>query len=103
MEEQNKVIEQAIKELKDADEVKLKEVIDQWFEKTRTDGFKLGAKFFAAAVMGTIKKHIKQGQKVSLRSYERCIKEIMEILSGQLTKQNDSTTENKDDGVLEDN
>lgn len=101
MEEQSKVIEQAVEELKSSDKAKFKEVIEQWFERTRTQGLKLGAQMISAAVTGVIEKHIKKGQKPSLRSYERCIKEIMDILSVQLTQQNDSIVENEDDGTTE--
>lgn len=101
MEEQNKVVEQAVEELKNSDESKLTEVIEQWFERTRTQGLKLGAQMISAVVAGVIEKHIKKGQKVSLRSYERCIKEITDIVLVQLTQQNDSTMENEDDGTTE--
>ena len=101
MEEQNKVIEQAVEELKNSDESKLKQVIEQWFERTRAQGLKLGAQLISATVAGAIEKHIKNGTKPSLRSYERCIKEIMNILSVQLTQQNDATMEDEDDGAAE--
>lgn len=95
MEEQNKVINEAVAELKGADEATLKETIEKWFEKTRTDGLKIGARFISAAVAGTIQKHLKKGKDASRRDYERCIDDIMKIIAVQLTQQNDSTTENE--------
>ena len=101
MEEQDKVIEQAVEEIQNSSEKELRKTIEQWFERTRAQGLKLGAQLISAAIVGVIKKHIKNGTKPSLRSYERCIKEIMNILSVQLTQQNDSTMEDEDDGAAE--
>jgi hypothetical protein len=99
MEEQNKVIEEAVAKLKGADEAKLKEVIEQWFERTRTDGLKIGAKFISAAVAGVIEKHLKKGKDASLRDYKRMTDDIWKIVSVQLTQQNDSEDDN--DGTAE--
>ena len=93
--EENKVISQAVEEIKAADETKLKETVEKWFEQTRTDGLKIGARFISAAVAGAIQKHVKKNVKPSLRDYERCIKDITKIIAVQLTQQNDSTTENE--------
>ncbi len=93
--EENKVINEAVAELKGADESTLKETIEKWFEKTRTDGLKIGARFISAAVAGTIQKHLKKGKDASRRDYERCIDDIMKIIAVQLTQQNDLTTENE--------
>lgn len=94
MEEENKVINEAVAELKDADEAKLKEVIEKWFESTRTDGLKIGAKFISAAVAGVIQKHLKKGKEPSRRDFERCINDIEKIIIVQLTQQNDSEENN---------
>ena len=104
MEEQNKMIKQAVEELKGADEAELEKVIKQWFERTRTDGLKIGAKYMSAAVAGVIEKHLKKTTKPSLRDYQRCVNEIIQIVSVQLkqnTEQNDSIMENIDDGTAE--
>ena len=101
MEEQNKVINEAVAELKGADETKLKEVIEKWFEKTRTDGLKIGAQFISAAVAGVIQKHLKKGKEPSRRDFERCIDDINKIIVVQLTQQNDS--ENSNDGTASEN
>lgn len=96
MEEQNKMIEQAIEELKSSDDAKLNEVIEQWFERTRTQGLKLGAKFISATIYGAIEKHLKKTTKPSLRDYQRCVNEIIQIVSVQLkqnTEQNDLIVE----------
>lgn len=99
MEEQNKVIEEAVAELKSADESELKKVVEQWFERTRTDGLKIGAKFISAAVAGVIEKHLKKGKDASLRDYKRMTDDILKIISVQLTQQNDSEDDN--DGTAE--
>ena len=99
-----------VDEIKNANEDELREVISKWFESTRTDGLKIGAKYVSAAIFGVIQKHIKKknGAKVSLRDYQRCIDEIINIISVQLTKQNDSETnetveETTNDGTMESN
>ena len=102
MEDQNKVINEAVAELKDADETKLKEVIEKWFESTRTSGMKIGAQFISAAVAGVIKRHLKKGKEPSRRDYERCIDDINKLIVVQLTQQNDSENED-DDGTASEN
>ena len=94
MEDKNKIINEAIAELKNADETKLKETIEKWFESTRTSGMKIGAKFISAAIAGTIKKHLKKGKDSSKRDFERCISDIEKIIVVQLTEQNDSEDDN---------
>jgi hypothetical protein len=89
MTEEN-VVSKAMDEVKNANEDELKKIIEDWFERTRTDGLKIGAQFIAAAVMGKIEKHLSKPGKASLRDYERCIADIKKILVVQLTKQNDS-------------
>ena len=104
MEEQNKMIKQAVEELKGADEAELEKVIKQWFERTRTDGLKIGAKYMSAAVAGVIAKHLKKTTKPSLRDYQRCVNEIIQIVSVQLkqnTEQNDLVVEDNNDGTTE--
>ena len=100
--EENKMVNDAVAELKGADETKLKEVISKWFEQTRTDGLKIGARFISAAVAGAIQKHLKKGKDASRRDYERCVDDILKIISVQLnTQQNDSEAD--DDGTAEEN
>ena len=103
MEESTKVSD-AISEIKNADEESLQKVIEDWFERTRSDGMKIGAQFIAVAVMGKIQKHLGKPGKTSLRDYERCIADIKKMLAVQLTQQNDSkeeTEEVTDDGTAE--
>lgn len=94
MAEENKVLE-AIEEVKNASEDELRELIEKWFESTRTQGMKIGASYIAAAVMGAIDKHLKNGMNSSHRDFQRAIKRIFEIVSVQLkhdeTRQNDLT------------
>ena len=83
------VVSKAINEIRNANEDELRKVIEQWLERTRTDGMKLGAQMISAVVFDTMKKNLGKA-KPSLRDYERCIKDIRKIIAVQLTKQNDS-------------
>lgn len=98
-------IKEAIEEIKGADEETLRGTVERWFESTRTSGMKLGAQFISAAVFSVVKKHLKKKAKPSLRDYQRCIDEIVGIISVQLTTQNDSeenvVEENSNDGTAE--
>lgn len=100
--EENKTVSEAISEIKNADEESLRQVIEGWFESTRTDGMKIGAQFIAAGVMGKFKKHLEKPGKISLRDYERCFADIKKMLLVQLTKQNDSTESNVSEEVAND-
>ena len=93
-------------EIKNANEEELRKLIESWFEKTRTDGMRLGAKMISAGVLGAIQKNLSKASKASLRDYERCIKDIRKIISVQLTEQNDSEAnevveETTNDGTAE--
>ena len=104
-------MKEVVKEIKGASEDEIKQVIEGWFERTRTDGMKLGAQFISAAIYGVIQKHIIKKEKASLRDYKRMTDEIIKIISVQLTKQNDSeemevnetTEEIRDDRTVENN
>ena len=95
--EENKNVSEAVSEIRNATEEELRDLIEKWFERTRTDGMKIGAYFVSAAVAGAIEKNLKDGMKSSHRDFERAIKRVMEIVSVQLkpdeTTQNDSATE----------
>lgn len=80
---------EVIAEIKNATEEDIREVVEGWFERTRTDAMRLGAKFIAAGVFGAIQKNLNKA-KPSFRDYERCIKDIRKIIAVQLAKQNDS-------------
>lgn len=106
--EENKNVSEAVSEIRNADEESLRKVIEDWYERTRTDGMKIGAYFVSAAVAGAIEKNLKDGMKSSHRDFERAIKRVLEIVSVQLkqdeTVQNDSeeaTEETNDDGTAE--
>lgn len=92
--EENKNISEAVSEIRNATEEELRELIEQWFDRTRTDGMKIGARFIAAAVMGKIQKHLDKPGKTSLRDYERCIADLKKILVVQLVEQDDSKQNN---------
>lgn len=99
-------MKEVIEEIKNANEDDIKKVIEDWFEKTRTQSMKVGAQFISAGIFGIIQKHLKKKAKPSLRDYQRCTDEIIKIISVQLTQQNDSEEdkvieENKDDGTTE--
>ena len=83
---------EVVSEIKGASEEELREVIEKWFESTRTSGMHIGAQFISAAVYGAIQKNLKNGMNSSLRDFQRAIKRIVEIVSVQLnqeTVQND--------------
>ena len=90
-------IKEAVEEIKNANEDELKKIIEQWFESTRTSGMRIGAQFISAAIYGVIQKHIVKKEKTSLRDYKRAMDEIINIISVQLTTQNDSTEEASND------
>lgn len=96
-------IKEAVEEIKNANEDELKKVIEDWFESTRTSGMKIGAQFISAAIGGIIRRHTKKAGKVSLNDYRRMTDEIINIISVQLTEQNDSTEENENDRTTESN
>ena len=92
MEEMN--MSAVVDEIKGASEEELREVIEKWFEDTRTQGMKIGASYISAAVYGAARKNLKKGvNSSSLRDCQRALKRILEIVSIQLdqeTVQNDS-------------
>ena len=96
-------IKEAIKEIKESDEESLQKVIEDWFERTRTQGLKLGASYISAAILGVISKHIIKKAKPSLRDYKRCIDEIIKIVSVQLKQQNTEQNDSEADTIKEDN
>ena len=83
-------IKEVVEEIKNANEDELKKVIESWFESTRTAGMKIGAQYISAAIFGVIKRHTIKKEKASLRDYKRAMDEIINIISVQLTTQNDS-------------
>ena len=90
-------IKEAVKEIKESNEESLHKVIEDWFERTRTSGMKIGAQYISAAIFGVIQKNIVKKAKPSLRDYKRMTEEIIKIISVQLkqqdTEQNDSETD----------
>ena len=71
-------------EIKNADEDKLRQTIEDHFSSVRTHGMKIGATYISAAVYDAINKNIKTG---SLRDYQRAIKAVFDIVSMQLNKE----------------
>ena len=102
MAEQN--MSEVIEEIKGTSEDELKKVIEEHFEAVRVQGMKIGAGYIAAAVYGAVEKNLKKGSNSSLRDYQRAVKRILEIVSVQLTQQNDLeiTEEDVTEGVTND-
>lgn len=86
-------IQEVVKEIKTSDEEALQKVVEDWFERTRVQGMRIGAQYISAAVFGIVEKNIKKKTKPSLRDYKRMTEEIIKIISVQLKQQNDSETE----------
>ena len=97
MNEENTAMKDVIEEIKTADEDSLRKLIEDWFESTRTQGMKIGARYISAAVASIINKHLRKSDKASLRDYKRCVDDIIKVISVQLTEQNDSVEENNDE------
>jgi transcription initiation factor TFIIIB Brf1 subunit/transcription initiation factor TFIIB len=81
------VIVQAAEEIKNADEEKLKETIKKWYDKTHTQGLRMGASYISAVVYGAYQKHIATKQSASLRDYKRFTDEVIGIVSKQLVRE----------------
>ena len=98
-------IKEAVKEIKESDEESLQKCIEDWFERTRISGMKIGAQYISAAIFGVIQKNIVKKAKPSLRDYKRMTEEIIKIISVQLKQENDSEAEkeNTNDGATETN
>ena len=87
------IIANAAEEIKNASEDELKSVIESWYERTRTQGMKIGASYISAAIFGAIQKHVRMKQNPSLRDYKRMTDDIVRIISVQLTRQDDGAEE----------
>ena len=95
-------IKEDVKEIKESDEESLQKVIEDWFERTRTQSIKIGAQYISAAIFGVIQKNIVKKAKPSLRDYKRMTEEIIKIISVQLTQQNDSEEKESNEATQED-
>ena len=51
-------VKEIVEEIKNADEETLQKTIEDWFERTRTQGLKIGAQYISAAIFGIIQKHM---------------------------------------------
>lgn len=91
-----------IKDIKD-DEM-LKKTIQDWFEKTRTQGMKLGAQMICAAGTSVMEKHLGKKSKPSLRDHERMAAELAKIfavpLKQSVTEQNNSGEDNGEESSI---
>lgn len=84
---------EVVDEIKNATEDELPKLIEAWFERTRTDGLRLGAKYVSLGIFGAIQKNLNK-PKPSFRDYERCIKDIRKIISVPIAKANEVSEEN---------
>lgn len=82
---------EVVAEVKGASEEDLKKIIEEHFDRVRTQGMQIGATYISAAVYGAIQKHTKKVSP-SLRDYKRMKDEIINIISVQLKQ--DETIQN---------
>lgn len=91
-----------IKDIKD-DEL-LEKTIKDWYEKTRTQGMRLGAQMICVAGEDILKKHLTKKSKPSLRDYERATAELIKLFSVPLkqsvTEQNNSGEDNGEESSI---
>lgn len=85
--ENNLNMTDVVAEVKNANEDELREVIEKWFEATRTQGLQVGAKYISAAIMGAMQKHLHKEGKITLRDYKRMTDDISKIIAVPLKKQ----------------
>ena len=77
-------IAEVANEIKNKSDEELKKTIEEWYEKTHTQGMKLGAQTISAAVAGVIEKNLNKKQNPSLRDYKRMTDSIIKIISVQI-------------------
>jgi hypothetical protein len=95
-------IAEAAEEIKNASEEDLRKVIEDWYERARMEGLKMGAKMISAVIYEKFQKHLKKkNAKPSLRDYQRCVDDILQTISVQLTQQNDLETAEVPEAVEE--
>ena len=86
------------KDIKTAeDENILEKTIQDWYDRTRTQGMRLGAQMICVAGEDILKKHLIKKTKPSLRDYERATAELAKLFSVPLkdiTEQNNSGEDN---------
>ena len=96
-------IKEVVEEIKESDEETLQKVIEDWFERTRTSGMRIGAQYISAAIFGVIQKNIVKKAKPSLRDYKRMTEEIIKIITVQLKQQDTRQNDSEADTVKENN
>lgn len=93
---EHEVLADKVKKIENDEE--LRTVIKDWFEDTRTQGMRIGAKMICIAGMSIMEKHLGTKTKPSLRDYERMSTELMKIfakpLKQSVTTQNNSGEDN---------
>lgn len=95
-------IAEVANEIKNKSDEELKKTIKQWYEKTHTQGLKLGARMICAAGTDILTKHIRKKDKPSLRDYKRATEELIHLFSIPIkqaeTEQNNLETMEKSNG-----
>lgn len=95
-------ISEVAEEIKNANDEELKKTIENWYEKTRTQGLKLGARMICAAGTDILTKHIGKKDKPSLRDYKRATEELIHLFTIPIkqaeTEQNNLETPENNDG-----
>ena len=95
-------ISEVAEEIKNANDEELKKTIEQWYEKTRTQGLKLGARMICEAGTDILTKHIGKKDKPSLRDYKRATEELIRLFTIPIkqaeTEQNNLETPENNDG-----
>lgn len=91
-----------IKDIQNDDEL-LTNTIKDWYEKTRTQGMRLGAQMICVAGEDILKRHLTKKNKPSLRDYERATTELVKLFSVPLkniTEQNNSGEGNGEESSI---
>lgn len=95
------LVTSAVEEIKGANEEQLRKTIEDWYNQIHTQSMRVGAKYIAAGALGIINKHTKKAGKISLRDYERCVAELLKMISVQLKETQQNDLEEQDDRATE--
>ena len=71
----------------------LRTLVEDWSQKTREDGMKLGASMISYAVNAIIQKHVGKAAKPTFRDYERMTKDIKKLIAVQLKEEFEDESE----------
>lgn len=92
-------IAEVANEIKNKSDEELKKTIKQWYEKTRTQGLKLGARMICTAGTDILTKHIGKKDKPSLRDYKRATEELIHLFAIPIKQaETEQNNQGEDDG-----